>query len=314
MALTLSSRSNRMRLNRAAMWILLAALPITALAQDHGPLIAILKTADNPIYDRALARFSESCPAKLVMFKMDGSLQAGREQMEIINSGKYRLVLAIGARAALVARERSKHPVVFCGVFSPDKWKLSGKNITGVTLDASVKEQFAVLQKMMTGLRSIGVIYDPRVSSDLIREAKSASQGLGLRLETREVSSHKEVTWAMRDLVSQVDAQWVIADSTVVNVENLRHMLLTSVENKVPILAFSDAVVREGALASVSTPAEEIGEEAAGLANRILNGQLISSLPIRCSRRAVVFINLKTARSIKLSIPSQVLSTARISG
>ncbi len=299
---------------RVAMWILLTALPFTALSQDHEALIAVLKTADNSIYDQALAHFTESCQARVAVFKMNGSLQTGREQIEVINSGKYRLVLAIGASAALVAREQSKHPVVFCGVFSPDRSKLAGGNITGVTLDASVKEQFSALQKMMTGLRTIGVIYDPRVSSDLIREARSASKDLGLHLETREVSSHKEVTWAVRDLLSQVDAQWVIADSTVVNPENLRHMLLTSVENRVPILAFSDAVVREGALASVSTPADEIGQEAAGLANRILNGQLVSTLPIHCSRRAVVFINLKTARSIQLSIPSDVLSTARIGG
>jgi len=304
-----------MRQYRAAIWILLIVVPLTALCQNPEPAtIAVLKSAENSIYDQAVARFSEGCRARVAVFKMNGSLQTGREQIEAINSGKYRLVLAVGASAALVARERSKHPVVFCAVFSPDRTRLAGSNITGVTLDASVKEQFSALQRMMPGLKSIGVIYDPRVSSELIREARSTSRTLGLRLETREVSSHKEVTWAVRDLVGLVEAQWVIADSTVVNPENLRHMLLTSVENRMPILAFSDAVVREGALASVSSPTEEIGDEAAGLANRILNGQLISTLPIRCSRRAVVFINLKTARSIKLHIPSDVLSAARIGG
>jgi putative tryptophan/tyrosine transport system substrate-binding protein len=304
-----------MRHYRAAIWMLLTVVPLTALCQ--GPeqaMIAVLKSAENSIYDQAVVSFSEGCRARVTVFKMNGSLQTGREQIEVINSGKYRMVLAIGASAALVARERSKHPVVFCAVFSPDRGRLTGNNITGVTLDASVKEQFSALQKMMPGLKTIGVIYDPRVSSDLIREARSASKGLGLHLETREVSSHKEVTWAVRDLMGLVEAQWVIADSTVVNAENLRHMLLTSVENKVPILAFSDAVVREGALASVSSPKEDIGDEAAGLANRILNGELISTLPIRCSRRAVVFINLKTAKSIKLSIPSDVLSAARVGG
>jgi ABC-type uncharacterized transport system substrate-binding protein len=51
------------------------------------------------------------------------------------------------------------------------------------------------------------------------------------------------------------------------------------VDQKVPIFAFSEGLVKSGALASFSPDYSEIGKESARLAEKILNGASPKSLP-----------------------------------
>ncbi|HZS46583.1 MAG TPA: ABC transporter substrate-binding protein [Blastocatellia bacterium] len=291
-----------------------AALGRNSVPMPSQPVIAVLKSEQNAVYDQILASFRGRVQAKLVEFNMNGNTQSGRDAVAEINQGNYNLVLAIGASAALIAKEQSTIPVVFCGVFGSDRKRLTGRNITGITLDVSAKEQFTTLRKLIPSLKVVGVVYNPKISSDVIHEAQRASTALGIRLETRAVSSSKEVTWAVRDLAGIADILWLIADSTVANADNFRFMLLTSIETKVPLVAFSHTFVREGALASVSVPPEDAGAEAAVLVNNIINGQPVSSIPISSPKRATLFINLKTAHNIGINVPSEVLAAASVFG
>ena len=276
--------------------------------------VAVLKSENNAVYDQLLSDFKRACPAKIVAFSMEGNQQTGHDAVNRINQGSFNLMVAIGASAAIIAKEQSKIPVVFCGVFGIDKKKLTGNNITGITMDAPAKDQFSALKKLVPKLKTIGVIYNPKISEDLIREARIACTGLGLRLDARAVNSPKEVTGTVRDLTASADALWIIPDTTVANAENFRYMLLTCIENKVPLLAFSYTFVREGALVAISGPIEDVGGEVAAIANSLLGGQMISSIPISPPKKKILFLNLKTARSLGINVPSDVLASARLFG
>jgi putative ABC transport system substrate-binding protein len=276
--------------------------------------IAILKSEDNSVYNEIVEKFTKNCRAKSTEFKMNGNAQTGREAVNKINQDGYILILAVGTSAAIVAKDAARIPVVFCAVFSSEKKRLTGTNITGITLDASAREQFSTFKRLMPNLKALGVVYNPKISADLIREAQTACSSLGLHLETRAVSSPKEVTWAVRDLAGSIDAMWIIADSTVANADNFRYMLLTCLENKLPLLAFSHTFVREGALAALSAPTEDVGAEVAVVVNSLLNGQSISSVPISSPKRKMLYLNLNTARNLHIDIPRDLLASARLFG
>lgn len=302
-----------------ALILVLCFLTLVSVARTErifpaGTAIALLKAEDNSVYDELAESFRRNCAAQVDEYNMRGSMDSGYREIARINGGPYDLIVAVGALAALVAKERSSLPVVFCGVFAADRKRLSGRNITGITLDVPASVQFTMLKKMMPRLRSIGVIYNPRITSDLIGEAVAACAALRLQLETRAVNSPKEVTWAVRDLIGRVDAQWLVPDNTVVNADNFRYMLLTSIENKLPLMAFSQTFVREGALASVSATNEDIGAEVARMTTAIRGGQPVTSFPVSSPKRSELFINLKTARALGFSIPLSVLTGATVYG
>jgi len=71
-----------------------------------------------------------------------------------------------------------------------------------------------------------------------------------------------------------------------------------------------DFLVRDGGLMSYGASQEENLRLAAGYVDRVLKGAAPSSLPVERPSRYYLAINLKTARSLGLTIPQSVLVRA----
>ena len=76
---------------------------------------------------------------------------------------KTKVWAAIGSRAAtyLVNVLTEATPLVYCMVADPDKIGLKNgrENVTGVSVTIPVEEQFAIIEKAIPNLRSIGMLY-----------------------------------------------------------------------------------------------------------------------------------------------------------
>jgi putative tryptophan/tyrosine transport system substrate-binding protein len=72
----------------------------------------------------------------------------------------------------------------------------------------------------------------------------------------------------------------------------------------------SDAFVRDGGLMSYGADSKESLTRAASLVDRILKGAKPADLPFEQPTRYLFVINLKTAKSIGLELPSTVLALA----
>ena len=86
--------------------------------------------------------------------------------------------------------------------------------------------------------------------------------------------------------------------------------MTTSLDRNVPVLGFSSEFVRNGALAGLSINPEDIGRQAAAIAQKILNHAdraVPMSVPPDRIRLAV---NLKTAKFLGLTLPPDVLGRA----
>jgi putative ABC transport system substrate-binding protein len=168
---------------------------------------------------------------------------------------------------------------------------------------------------MVSGLKSLGAIYDPSKSGDFVEEAKTVAAQLGLVIHTREVSSRKQVPAAFRALLGeeQIDALWMIPDETVLTAESFQFLLLKSFENNLPFLAASDIFVKVGALASLTPDYTDVGRQGCELATKLTNGEVsFASLDVVVPAKINLSINLKTAQKIGLTIPEDVIATADV--
>jgi ABC-type uncharacterized transport system substrate-binding protein len=79
---------------------------------------------------------------------------------------------------------------------------------------------------------------------------------------------------------------------------------------KLPSMFNNQSSVVKGGLASYSSNRQDIGRLSAKYVQRLLSGVEPKDLPVEAVRKIDLVINLKTAKQIGLTIPSNVLARA----
>ena len=290
----------------------LGVLCLLAHAQTPAQGMAVLKSHDIEPFNQAIAGFATACNGQITEYDIRGSKGQQRSIIERVVAARPKLILAIGAMAAQVAKEAVRDiPVVFFMVPNPHKYGLEGKNIAGISLDIPIQTQFTMYKSLVPRLKTIGVIYDPEKTGTLVNEAKAVAQQLGLQLLASAVGSQKDVPAALRSMLGQIDALWMVPDDTVVTSESFQFLLLTAFENNLPFLAVSDIFVQVGALASLSPDYTDMGRQGCQLAKEIESGQLrLTEVNIVPPAKVNLAINLNTASKIGLSLPSEIVQGA----
>ena len=274
--------------------------------------VAVLQSAQLEAYNRVVEGFKESFPQATVFHLPEG----GADQEAVLEQLRERTpaaVLAVGGPAAAVLKERFRNvPIVYCMVSDPRRFDLSGTNIAGVMLKIRTQDQFQLFRKAFPALSRIGLIYDPTVSGEVVAEARALAKGFGFLLVERLINKPGEIADAVKDIIWEVDALWMIPDSTVVSKESFQYLLESSIEKKIPLLVFSEGFVRSGALLALAPDYPVIGRQAGSLAQKIVEGQSPGSLPPVYSQGAVA-INLHTAKTLGISISPEIMKmTGRI--
>lgn len=283
-------------------------------ASSAGALeIAILKSSDITAYNQAIAGFKSAAPSGAIYSEYDlrGDLENGKKLARKIRASDASLVLAVGLKAALAAKlEVVDIPIVFSMVLDPLKHGLNGSNITGTLIEVPLDRQFATVRSLLPSVKRIGALYDPAKTGTLIEEARRHAKTHGFDLAANGVTSERDVPAALRTLLADVGALWLIPDSTVLTDESLRFLLGSALEHNVPVIAFSPEFVRSGALLSLSVDYTDVGRQAGHLAKRILDGHV--ALPLRPVPvdRIKMALNLKTARFLGIPVPKDIENRA----
>jgi ABC-type uncharacterized transport system substrate-binding protein len=91
---------------------------------------------------------------------------------------------------------------------------------------------------------------------------------------------------------------WIPADPTVATPEAFRFLLELSLELRKPLLAFSESLVRSGALVAVAPDYAWMGTQAAEVVRRIRSGERAGDIGVVPLKRTHVVLNLATARAL----------------
>ena len=254
--------------------------------------IAVLTSADISSYNQAIEAFGQNLPdgSNLVLrtYNLEGDLTKGHAIVQQILRSGVDLVLAVGLKAALVAKMDIDHvPVIFCMVLNPMKFDLRASNLTGIALEIPFQEQIRPLRTIVPTLTRIGVLYNPSKTGRLLKRARGEAEKLGLELVAQAVTSPKEVPSALRDIVPQIQALWLLPDSTVLTEDSFDFLLKVTLEHNVPVVGFSSGLVQKGALVSTYIRYDDVGKQAAELAEALLKEGRSKSLNGMISAEAV---------------------------
>ncbi|MGB0910683.1 MAG: ABC transporter substrate-binding protein, partial [Nitrospirales bacterium] len=242
-------------------------------------------------------------------FSLQGDLQNGNAVTSKILSLDVDFIVAVGLKAALVVRQDlSSIPSVYCMVLDPGKYQLTKSKMTGIALEIPFTRQMKSLQEVLPKVKRVGVLYNPLKTGRIVKAARAQAKAIGIELVPRVVSSEKEVPATLRTIVPQIDALWLLPDSTVLTSDSFHFLLQTTLEGNVPVIGFSSDLVSKGALLSVHFRYEDVGKQAARVTRKFLNGHAFTPGAILSPEPLRLAINLNTANFLGISVPPDVLT------
>ncbi len=293
-----------------------------AMAVTTGETILVITSGPGEPYQIALARLKETLRrsgsaggVEELSLQSDG---AGDERiLRAIRARRPALLVTLGSEATAAVTARVKNlPVVFCMVLNPVAsgfvagLERPGGNVTGASLDVPLAEQFEAIRTVVPAARRVGVLFNPAETGRVVMEAKDVARKAGLTLVAREVGTPGEVPQALAALGRQMDVLWSVADATVFFGGSTEHILRYTLSNGIPFMGLSPAFVQAGALMALAVDYAAVAKQCGDQALQVLSGREPGALPVTVPQRVTLHVNLRTAESIGLKIPSQAMKVA----
>ena len=282
-----------------------------ATAEETRTNAIILRSQQIAAYNDVIKGFDDGCKGKGISIKatydLKGDVGEGKRVMVNIKNEHARpdVILAVGVLAATLAKEYFPHtPIIFCMVINHERFDLDGPNITGISSEASVEDQFSILKDLLGTRKNIGVIYDPTKTKRIITEAIVAAKTYEFNLITAEVMSENDINSTLDRIMKKLDALWIVPDSTVITKDSLGIILQASQKYHLPTICTSVAIVKGGALVSISPDYLYTGVQAAELAYALLKTPTRTSLGIQQPDKLKIIINTQTAKTIGTNLSS----------
>jgi putative tryptophan/tyrosine transport system substrate-binding protein len=223
---------------------------------------------------------------------------------------------------AAVLRETKTIPIVFAVVSDPvgsglvQSLARPGGNATGfVNIEGSVGGKWIeLLKEVAPRTAHATVMFNPNTapqSAFYMKSVEAAAASLAISVAVAKVNSRDDIEKAIADLARVPDSGLIISPDVFTATKDQRDTIIDlTARNHIPTVYFLSLFARTGGLLSYSVDHSDLLRRAAGYVDRILNGEKPENLPVQLPTKFEFVINLKTAKSLGLTIPPSLLATA----
>jgi putative ABC transport system substrate-binding protein len=230
------------------------------------------------------------------------------------------LIVATTTPAALAVKNATKTiPVVLPQSIDPVGTGLvaslarPGGNITGTTQMAPdlMAKRLQLLVEAIPHVSTVAVVWNAAnpANSRSWREIQEAAHLLHIKLQSREVRGPSDFARVTAEMARErPDALLLIGDR--LTLQHGAEIVDFATQKRIPIMLDRAYVETAGALMSYGAEEEELWRRAAILADRILKGAKPADLPFEQPTKFKLVVNLKTAKTLGLTIPQSFLLRA----
>ena len=234
---------------------------------------------------------------------------------------KVDVIVAASAFPALAAKQATRTlPIVFIDVSDPvtDGFVTSlarpGGNVTGLSSLVLVGKRLELLTQAVPGVSRVAVLWQPgatgeRTEKDLLKEAEVAARALGVRLQFVEARSPADFDRAFSDMTRARDGALTMLGGVMFFNER-RRLVDLAAKNRLPAVYPRTEYVDAGGLMAYGPNQADLNRRAATYVDKILKGAKPGDLPVEQPTKFELVINLKTAKTLGLTIPPSLLLRA----
>ena len=259
---------------------LLVCVPSFVSAADYRVLVVPSSSA--PVYRQLVNGIQKHLPSSdtdQITFN-EISLDELEANLETFSaSNNYHLIVAVGQAASDVALGlTTKTPVIATLVpkqsFSTTLNNAQSSNqvsnkLGAVFIDTPTTHQL-LLAKLLLGDNAKLSLISSQPESTNIRQTIEEAKKLGIGLEVHEVTSNDRLIRELVVALNGSDALLALPDAAIINRNTARNILLTTYRHKIPVVTFSAAYVKAGALAAVYSSADQIAKQTAEMIQQSL--------------------------------------------
>jgi putative ABC transport system substrate-binding protein len=230
------------------------------------------------------------------------------------------VIVATSTPAALAAKAATATiPIVFETAADPIKLGLAaslnrpGGNATGVAQFNSVlvSKRVGVLHDLIPTAKIIGMLVnptDPRIEAQT-NDAQEAARSLGLQIHVVNASTDAEIDAAFAALPELRIEAFLVGTGELFR-RQAGQIVMLAARRGVPTIYQYREFAAAGGLISYGTSLPDAYRLTGIYAGRVLRGEKPADLPVMQPTKFELVINLKTARTLGLTIPPRVLAIA----
>ena len=233
---------------------------------------------------------------------------------------KVDVIVTAGTPAALAVKEKTTTvPLVMVAVGDPVGTGLVRNlarpegNLTGLSSIAPDLEgkRLQLLREVVPALSQVAMLFNSinpfHIAS--VRQAGAAAQTLGIKLQPLDIRASEDLDGAFAAIrKDRPDALFILADRIFLH--NRQRIMDLAAEQRLPSVNAYEELVEAGGLLSYGPSYEDMHRRAAIYVDKILKGAKPGTLPIEQPTKFSFTINLKTAKALGVTIPSQLLGLA----
>ena len=306
-----------------------AAAPLAALAQPAVPRIVLVlpgnlrnMAARTDAFQQRLREFGyiEGKTLIVEIRELDGKFDQLPALLAEIVQSRPQIILVQASQAVKAAMQATKTiPIVALTMSDPVEQGVAaslarpGGNVTGNALIDQVADQKTVeiLHEMVPKGKRIALLADPASPVYAFRKSRfpAAAAQRGLTPLLVHASRAEELPRAFDDAVKQRAQMLVVANDVFFSV-NARAIVDLAARHRIPAIYGNDIYAPQGGLVSYSVRVDDMYRNAAVFVDRILKGRKPADLPFEQPTRFELMLNMKTAKSLGLTIPQTVLIRA----
>lgn len=216
-----------------------------------------------------------------------------------------RVVVSIGGRAARAVADAAPsatvlHTLVTRAGFSHLPPPHNDAAVSAIFLDQPAARQIALIRLALPKARRVALLTGPN-SAELVDELAEAARQHAFEPVRATVATDRDLFGALQRVFTEPAVLVATPDPVVFNSHTVQNVLLTAYRQRSPVIGFSPAYARAGALLALYSTPEQIGAQAAEVIAGILAGR---RLPRPAPpERFEVGVNMNVARSLGIALP-----------
>ena len=230
------------------------------------------------------------------------------------------VIIVISTSGALAAKAAtSSLPIVFSMGADPvqlslvDSLNRPGGNITGIYVlnTAVMGKRLELLHESVTTARVIGYLANPRsaVTEPETKELHKAARALGVELRLLNAATESEIDAVFARSAKEPSEPLVVSTDNLFTDRPTRLVMLAG-RHAIPAIYPYRDFATAGGLMSYGTDLADVYRQVGIYAGKIIQGAKPTDLPVHQAVKVELVINLKTAKSLGVTVPLPLLARA----
>ena len=297
-----------LRLRTLIIGVLILVMPVKSYAQNE--ILIVLSDKSN-IYNELYVKLNTKS-STINNFRIS---YADDITEELLNN--HKLIIVAGTKSATIVNNYKFNTPLLYSLVPKDFYNQSinnhscpGSACYGIYIEQPIA-RYMQLTKVLFGNKVTITIPISRSSHYKYQQIKSIAQNVGLKAKKITVSKNTNIPRLLSSTLKEGHVLLALPDPDIYNKNTARSILLSTYHSNIPLIGYSQAFAKAGAIASLYSSIDDIASQTVFFANRILSDnkpQQKGYYPDNFSLE----INKAVARSLNINIISPETIKRRI--